>query len=740
MTSEDYNSDYNDYNSDEDEDDMDPSFDIMNQLQSALLGGANLNPETLARLRQNLTQLTAANALFASTPTHSTHIRSIIQALPSPDTTPDPMILYTSFTELWELIVLTGEEVEAYEFDSLVDLKGLVPHLVRVLRWEDDCQVYGSEFLLYAIRCTRACIQYSPASSRRLVDCGVVSVVINQLRSVEYIDLAEDLIQIILLLSAVPNYAKNCLHAEGIEAVLGFVDFLALSVQVNAFSSAAQMASALTDDTFSLHLTPHTLQLVHQTLGRYSEDDQGTLKLVHQSAQIIMNAIHAAPKHSEAICPDSLVISTILPMSTVLPLDSASIVLKLQGVNVASNTLIKDHAPALLSFFQTLLKTAGSNEPLLEIALKIVVELCHASAPQVHIRELVRINLKNYKINNTGVSCDVNGLADLLIDFFYLNSPSMSASSHHSCLLVLLLLDDALPLTSCSLVKIGAISRLLTAANYANDPLSLIIGLEWCRVLSTKSCTEFVTIAIRQGLPLELESLKTHLTTTAPVQIVSEDLRKWLEERLAAFNVTLSGEELELFKVYTKHLVSTILQAVSINEPENTPIVDHTATSNNVQQFLEIITKSSSAFTEFEWLGDPETCLARQLLDLLAAGDETYDPALFEPVVSAIYGAMARYDSFFTLNLPSISRPPISNPLEAIAMFSRPVPVRICIPSESKETMLMCDMAFTFGWWVKLVTCGDAEREGICLEYDSGGVDQVGSIVRIQDALQARKL
>lgn len=747
-------SDDEDESEDNDDSDYMNQSDILEQLQSALFagGGGALNPETIARLRTQL----AGNIFLSGTggqasATHTPQIRSILASLPSNIPATDPMILYTCFTELWELIVLTGEEVEDYEFDGLVDLKPLLPHLLRVLKWEDDCQVYGTEFLLYAIRCTRACIQYSPASCKRFVDCGLIPLLINQLRSVEYIDLAEDLIQIMLLLSAKPAFAKNCLHAGGIEAVLGFVDFLALSVQVNAFSAAAQMTVALTDETFALYMTSQTLQLLQQTLKRYSESDQGTLKLVHSSAQSILNTLQAAPKHSQLVCPGDLVISTIFPMATVLPLDSASIVLKLLDTDTATaDTFKNDNSPAILEFFNELLKTGGANEKLLSVALKIMAEL-FCSAAQSHIQSLLKFNLKTRATHQFNI--EATAFANILLEF-YLNSPSISTASRHSCLLVLLLLDDTLSTASSSLVKIGAISRLLSVSNYSKDPLTLIVGLEWCRVLSCKSASsadQFSSTAVRQGLPLELTSLASHLSSTMPsVKIVSEELRKWLEDRLTAFNVTLfSGDEPDLFKIYTKHLVTAIQTEVTVDKTSNEVSAESNSTTRlNLAQFLQMIKDQASSFTEFEWLGDPESCLARQLLDLLtsssssSSADTLVDPCLFEPVVDSIHDAMARYDSSFTLNLPTsaiLSRS--TNPLEALALFSRPIRLKICIPATATEKLIMCDLTPTIGWLVKMAECGEAERKILLQEYDALGMEQAGSVSeRIQDALQERNI
>lgn len=723
---------------DEDEDgsdteDVTNQLDIMNQLQSALLGmnSTAINQTDLERLRQ---QITAAGGLFSSGPaTHSNQIRSIIRSLPDSALKVDPMLLYSTFTELWEMIVLTGEEVEAFEFDTVVDLKPLLPHFLRVLRWDEDCQIYGSEFLLYAVRCTRACVQYSPGCARRLVESGLVPLITRQLFSVEYIDLAEDLIQIIQILSKSGVHSKACLHADGIRAVLGFVDFFALSVQVNAFTAAAQMTTALTDDTLHLYLPPETAALLRATIRRYIETDSQVLKLVHQATQALSNSIQAAPGHVDELCPWEFVHENIMPLASIHPLDSATLLLKLISISKSTPKQLAISA-ATVDFFKVLLKTAATSENLLETILKLLVDLFGQST-QKPLQELIGLCFRNRNLSEIAELKDLKNeivlgqVSETLFEF-YLNSPSISVSSRHSTLCTLLLLDDCQTVANINLVKMGALSRLLTTAS--SDPMLLIIGLEWCRVLS-KQPEKFSSTAMRQGLHSELHNL----LNTPKLSSTDESLKKWLEMRLKSVEKTVySGEESESLQIYIKHFINEILSLTENNgelKTRNLKIV-------SVKELIELM--KSEKFTEYEWLGDTETCLARQLYDLLAEKKiDSESDIEYKPICEAIYKALNRYDAFFTLNLPlaKLTRATSSNPLEALAILARPLRVHLSNTLFKSEKMIVCDPFASIGWIVKMGWCGEEERKLILRETGGNGDSEL-AVERVYDAIELEEV
>ena len=726
----------------DDDDLLQGHFNIMDQLQTALFGtaGVDVNQEDMERIRRNLVQ---QQGLFSgssrASATHSSQISSIIRSIPQQSA--DPVLLYTIFTELWELIVLTGEEVEAHEFDNVVDLRPLLPHLLRVLQWDVDCQSYGMEFLLYTVRCTRACIQYSPNCAHRLVDSGVVPLITRQLFSVEYIDLAEDLIQVIQLLTRSAYFPRACLHADGIRAVLGFIDFFSLSVQINALTAAAQMAVALTNETIHLYLPDDISAMLRGMVRQMDamETDQQVLKLSHWALKTLYNSLLAAPKHADSLFPADFVLEKLITLGTLLPVDSALIVNKLVAVSDASRKalLLNSNSNCTLVFLKTLLSKSTKNEPLLENTLKIVVEL-FCQLAQKPLKDLLPICIKNY--TSTRIDCTPVDSATLdslcaMIHEFYLNSPSISQSQRHLVLLALLLLDDVNGLKSVSLFKMSTISRLI---GELKDPLSLIIGLEWCRSLVKNGSNEFIITANRQGLLSELEAL--HNASAISCSVL-ELIKKWLKDRLESMNITVfSGEEEESLRIYIKHVSGELVNLLQPSIGETQPAdYSYSPSFDNLENFLTTVEKEQ--FTEFEWLGDPKTCLARVLLNLIKQQSASFvEPVRFESICQIVYKALNRYDTQFTAVLPSsqLTRSTRTS-LESLALIARPM--RVIIHTSAYEKMLVCDPFSNISWLVMMAVASDEDRKILLRDTRTSSNSGSGTTVRerIYDALGGSK-
>lgn len=272
--------------------------------------------------------------------------------------------------------------------------------------------------------------------------------------------------------------------------------------------------------------------------------------------------------------------------------------------------------------------------------------------------------------------------------------------------MTLLLLDDVNPKKSVTLVKTGTISRLLGDLKV---PLTLIIGLEWCRVLDGTS-EEFITTATRQGLLSELDGLRNFNVNL----ILNEQVQKWLSNRLESMNVTIfSGEETEILSAYIKHFSNDI-----IDKLKNTTKASTLASSKfkSIQGFLDELNREQ--FTEFEWLGDPCTCLSRDLLNLLRMHPEEaklIDQMGSELIVRAVYKALNRYETVFTANLPSIHLPRQTNPMDSLALLSRPMRVLLNLPDKTQK-MVVCDPFSNISWLVKMAVAGDEERKIILRE------------------------
>jgi hypothetical protein len=754
------NSDDNDTDMDDNSDDTDTDNDmytdafanrtgmansiILQQLQAALLNanGLGLN---IDQLRDTF----SAAISHSSSSTHSAHITQILQQLPPDDAVAPAALLYAVFTEIWELVVLTGEEVEPYEFDSVIDLKPLLKHLIRVLGWEEeDCRVYGSEFLLYAIRCIRAITRYSPQCSKRLVQGGLLPLLTRQLESVEYIDLAEDLIQIFVQVSAQSKeLAKACLEAQGIRAVLAFVDFLALDVQISAFTAAAQMAVALQDSNARDFLTGPPLQTLHSVIINNTDNTHrhtDTAKLTQTALQAICNALTAAPSLILDACPCSLLTDSIIPLAPILPAQVADIVAAVAASkHFNSLPLILPLSTALV---KSLLEVAASNESLIEQTLKLILTLFanHGKTPALKtllpghsLTSATNNNNNNNNSNNNNNNNNINNNSnnnppppdhekyilqvsqDLLN--FYLNSPSIGLASRHSILVTLLLLDDAIEVPTVDLVKMGSICHLLAS----KDPLIIVIALEWCRILcvAADKCKNdsFIQISKRQGLPSTLQKLSSLNLSASPL---SDKLKTWLNSRNKELTDSIGSDDndpLSLFISLSRtFILSRLLQDKSGGQDNN----ENVSIANEQEEFsLDKLIASVDLYTEFEWLGDPKTCLARRLLEHLKtkgeSSRENIPRAQWESICLAIYRALDRFDTVFKLALP-LARPSRGslrgNPMDALAIFARPLRINLKWPSSSSQKQLACDPFANISWIVKMAQATESERASLLQE------------------------
>ena len=146
-------------------------------------------------------------------------------------------------------------------------------------------------------------------------------------------------------------------------------------MQVNAFTATAQMATALSDDTLELYLPGDILALLRSTIRRAGSEsnDAQVVKIIHQAAQTLVNALKVAPEHAEALFPADFLVETVLPKLSRFPADSASMILRLCKHRKLSS--FKPTMILLFDFLKTLLGKSAANETLLEDTLKIVIEL-----------------------------------------------------------------------------------------------------------------------------------------------------------------------------------------------------------------------------------------------------------------------------------------------------------------------------------------------------------------------------
>ena len=304
----------------------------------------------------------------------------------------------------------------------------------------------------------------------------------------------------------------------------------------------------------------------------------------------------------------------------------------------------------------------------------------------------------------------VKSVSEGLLSFFQ-NSPSISVSSRHWCLTVLLLLDDSnSQIASVSLSKMGTISRLITCKN---DPILLLIGLEWCRVLSSKCPIDFSSTANRQGLHSELSSnLKSELRLE-----MSDALKNWLNARLESMGRTVfSGEETDILQIYIELMSKELIKLTETVQTSSYCF-------STIEGLIDELRNEPGRFTEYEWLGDPESCLSRRLLDYFISSPQSTDTTLsvdFEPICQAVYKALNRYDTLFNLALPlpRLTRATTTTPLDSLAILTRPL--RIHVKYRQSTTLMICDPFSSVAWVVGMIEGGEEGRR-VLMRGDGAG-------------------
>ncbi|KNC98468.1 uncharacterized protein SPPG_06169 [Spizellomyces punctatus DAOM BR117] len=99
------------------------------------------------------------------------------------------------------------------------------------------------ELMLLACRCLSNLIEAHPSSTMHVLQHGAVQVLVGKLMEVEYIDLAEQVLSVLGKISQ--EYPSAVVRANGLLAVLQYIDFFSLHVQRTALTIAANACRGL---------------------------------------------------------------------------------------------------------------------------------------------------------------------------------------------------------------------------------------------------------------------------------------------------------------------------------------------------------------------------------------------------------------------------------------------------------------------------------------------------------------
>lgn len=178
------------------------------------------------------------NDIFPASDAHKTQWKTLLEGLKSEDET----VQLQCLMELCNNFVwMTEDTVQDFRADLFL------PILVQMLREGHD-----PNMMLYVCRAFSHLLEALPIAVGFLVRYGAVPVLCEKLMSIEYIDLAEQVIISLLKISEHPTGGIHILNAGGVNALLSFIDFFALDIQIKAMNAVANTLAIISKEGYSM--------------------------------------------------------------------------------------------------------------------------------------------------------------------------------------------------------------------------------------------------------------------------------------------------------------------------------------------------------------------------------------------------------------------------------------------------------------------------------------------------------
>ncbi|KAI9492271.1 hypothetical protein BDB00DRAFT_788876 [Zychaea mexicana] len=269
---------------DEDEDDEDEGDRDGEMLESMDDEDDEEEEEELDRVRRNL-GLHMQSTFGGMMSDMSGRLRSILQSLKNDD----PTMQLVALQELAEILSVSSEDNLAGYFAS----DSFVKELVRIMKgpgdllgpgvdMDDDMMVAlamsedlgggNPELTLLACRCISNLLDALPTAVTSVVYHGAIGVLCQKLKSIEYIDLAE---QALCALEKVASHLPRAVvHEEGLAAALMYFDFFSIHSQRTALRTAANCMRGVDNDSF-----PQVMEIIPTLLNTVSYPDRTVVEL-----------------------------------------------------------------------------------------------------------------------------------------------------------------------------------------------------------------------------------------------------------------------------------------------------------------------------------------------------------------------------------------------------------------------------------------------------------------------------
>ncbi|KAI9481304.1 MAG: hypothetical protein EXX96DRAFT_502897 [Benjaminiella poitrasii] len=213
--------------------------------------------------------------------------KSILNDLKNND---DPTIQLIALQELAEILSVSSEDNLAGFFSS----DNFSRELVRIMKGPDDLLPQDGadmdedmmlalamsegfsggnpEVMLLACRCISNLLEAMPTAVTSVVSHGAIRVLCQKLKSIQYIDLAEQALYALEKISA--QLPRAVVHEGGLSAALMYFDFFGIHAQRTALRTASNCMRGIDVDTF-----PQVLEVTPTLMNTITYSDRSVVEL-----------------------------------------------------------------------------------------------------------------------------------------------------------------------------------------------------------------------------------------------------------------------------------------------------------------------------------------------------------------------------------------------------------------------------------------------------------------------------
>ncbi|KAI8146292.1 hypothetical protein BJV82DRAFT_601246 [Fennellomyces sp. T-0311] len=266
---------------DEDEDEEERQGEILQDMEDDDDEEEEEEEEELDRVRRNL-GLHMQSTFGGMMSDMSSRLRSILTSLKNDD----PTMQLVALQELAEILSVSSEENLAGYLAS----DSYIKELVRIMKgpgdllmnMDDDMMVAlamseglgggNPELTLLACRCISNFLDAMPTVVTSVVYHGAIGVLCQKLKSIEYIDLAEQALS--ALEKVASHLPRAVVHEGGLGAALMYFDFFSIHSQRTALRTAANCMRGVDNESFS-----QVMEVIPTLLNTVSYPDRTVVEL-----------------------------------------------------------------------------------------------------------------------------------------------------------------------------------------------------------------------------------------------------------------------------------------------------------------------------------------------------------------------------------------------------------------------------------------------------------------------------